>query len=319
MNNNDERRIIRWQKYILVFFLTLAVFSIGIILSKKFNNQRVENIDEIENNLYLNILSSEIQFSLLEEIGCKGITEKTILSSELRGLAKKIEFMENQLKDESDEFKNLKRKYELLQIKDYLLMKKLAKKCKLEPINILFFSSKMNEKMDDDSKKEFYVLKRLERDNPRLRVYYFDYDLPLSALRSLLIAKKVSGEKFPAIVINDKVYTGFQSLEKIQKLLPKLEIIDKKYLKYWDGEESRIEIQCSEDKQCKIEKGIFSACGFPVAINLENKEEEIKNFSQKEELLANKIKSSCASLKEFSDEVFCNKEHICEVRESKEK
>lgn len=218
----DNRREIKSKKYLLVFLLTLAIFISGIVLSNQFKTERIDNIKNIEESMYIDILSSEIQFALLEDLGCKGLTEKTVLSSELRDLSSKISFMEKDLKMNNNNFISLKKKYQLLQIKDYLLMKKLSRKCALNPINILYFYSNKDGSAED-SKKQAYVLEKLENDNPRLRVYYFDYDLPFAPVRTLLMSKKV-GEKMPAMVIENNVYVGFQGIGKIQKLIPKLEI-----------------------------------------------------------------------------------------------
>ena len=54
---------------------------------------------------------------------------------------------------------------------------------------------------------------------PELRVYSFDYDLPLSAVDSIKTIYKINNE-LPALVIEDKPYIGFKSVEDIEKLLP---------------------------------------------------------------------------------------------------
>ncbi len=308
-----NKRKINLRKYFLVFLITLTIFLIGFYIANQFNKKRIIDIKEVENTMSTDILSSEIQFSLLEEASCKGINEKTTLSQELKDLAKKLSYMEKKMGSKNKEVEALKKKYTLLQIKDILLMKKISKKCKLKPINILYFYS--NDKNDDDCKKEGYVLTRLSQDNPRLRVYTFDYDLDLGALKTLMSIKKVKGDKLPVLVIEDEVYSGFQSIEKIQKLLPKLKIIDKKYLKYSNGDNSDIEIQCAEKKQCKLEENIISC--YPTAMNIENSKEKVEKYNKKESIILETIDKNCVSLKEFGDKAFCNKDNICEVEEIK--
>jgi hypothetical protein len=287
----------------------------GIYISSVLNKNRVVNVEEVQDDLSTNILSSEVQFALLKESSCLGITEKTTLSNELKELAKKLSFMEITLGVNDKRVLSLKKRYTLLQIKDILLMKEISKKCNLKPINILYFYSNKEEECED-CKKQGYVLTKLSRDNPRLRVYSFDYDLDLPALKTLRLIKKVDS-KLPAIVINDKVYKGFQSIEKIQKLLPKLEIIEERYLKNFDGKDSKVQIQCSEDSQCEISQDIFSPCGFPKAINIENKKEDIDEFSERERELTDSIAIKCASLVDYTDKAFCNKGNLCEVEKKK--
>jgi hypothetical protein len=296
--------------------ISFAIFLTAFLLSTKIQEQRIEKLGDIESTIVIDTMSSDIQFALLGQASCKNINEKTTLSTELKDLARRLTFVEDGMKEKPKEFIDLKKRYTLLQIKDYLLMKELSKKCNLKPINILYFySNKKNECLD--CQKQGYVLTRLSRDNPRLRVYAFDYDLNLGALKTLIDLFEVKGEKLPVLVIEGKKYSGFKNLEDIQKLLPKLEIIEEKYLKHFNGEESKVQIQCSEDSQCEVNQDIFEPCGLPVAINTENKKEDIEKFSEKERELTNSINIKCASLIDYTDEAFCNKEHICEVKKIK--
>ena len=78
--------------------------------------------------------------------------------------------------------------------------------------------------------KESAVLSELRNKYPELRVYSFDYNLDLSALDTLKKIFKVDDKKLPAIYINDKLYTGFQSEEDILKALPELAKYEKERL-----------------------------------------------------------------------------------------
>ena len=69
--------------------------------------------------------------------------------------------------------------------------------------------------------RQGYVLTTLRQKYPNLRVYSFDYNVDVSALKALLGLYKIEDTKLPAIIINDeKVYTGFQALEDIEKQIP---------------------------------------------------------------------------------------------------
>lgn len=310
----EKRREVNLKKYFIIFFITASIFLTAFYFSNILNEKRLVNVSDVEDSMETNILSSEMQFALLKDVSCKGINEKTILSNELKDLAKKISFMEKSLGNKNSEVLKLRKKYSLLEIKDILLMKEIKKKCNLKPINILYFYSNKDEKCSD-CKKQGYVLTRLSQDNPRLRVYSFDYDLDLGALKTLKNIKKVDNKKLPILVLNDKVYSGFQSLEKIKKLLPKLEIIEKRYLKNFGDSDSKVEIQCAEDKQCKIENNIFNVCGRPIAINIKNNAKDIEEFSKVEKDLTKLVDIKCALLSDYKDEAFCSKENTCEVRE----
>src|SRR5574344_711577 len=124
MNNNDKKN--NWQRYIVVFLITLAIFLTGLWFSGFLNQKRIRQLQNIENTISLDLQSSEIQFSLLEELSCEDISSSTVLSSELNSLAEKLSYSESNIGIENEEVISLKKYYSLLQIKDYLLMKKIT-------------------------------------------------------------------------------------------------------------------------------------------------------------------------------------------------
>jgi len=136
-------------------------------------------------------------------------------------LADKISYSENNIGAEDVDVISLKKYYSLLEIKDYLLMKKIRERCGEKSIFILYFYKNDN---CDDCTKQGYVLTSLREKYPDLRVYSFDYNLDLSAIKAMVSIYKVQ-DNLPAIVINGKVYNGFKSIEEIEKTFPELESI----------------------------------------------------------------------------------------------
>ncbi|OHA16662.1 MAG: hypothetical protein A2825_03715 [Candidatus Taylorbacteria bacterium RIFCSPHIGHO2_01_FULL_43_120] len=206
-----------WNKYVISFVITSFIFFTAIVLSWHFNNRRLVNVRAIEDKISIDILSSETQFSLLAESSCKDVNT-TFLFQELNSLAEKIEYSEQNLRG-SEEIISLKKYYSLLQIKDYLLMKKVSERCQLDPIFIIYFYS--NKDNCPDCARQGYVLTSLRDKHPELRVYSFDYLLDLSALRALISIYKVP-DTLPALVLDEKTYTGFKSIEEIEKIIPEL-------------------------------------------------------------------------------------------------
>ena len=112
----------------------------------------------------------------------------------------------------------LKRYYSVLEIKDYLLTKKINQKCKGKLVPLLYFYTTANN--CTECIKQGYVLTELREKYPGLRVYSFDYSLDLSALKALIKIYKIEDTKLPAIVINEHTYTGFKTIEDIEKIEP---------------------------------------------------------------------------------------------------
>jgi glutaredoxin len=204
-----------WKKYLIVFFITLTIFASGLWLSNYLSNKKIDQMKEIESRISLDLMSSETQFNLLQEISCKDVSS-TVLSSELSSLARKITYSEENIGVENVDVISLKKYYSLLEIKDYLLMKKITDRCGKKFGFILYFYGNNDCK---DCIKQGYVLDSLSEKYPNLRVYSFDYNLDLSALKAMISIYKVPND-LPVIVVNGKSYSGLKTLEEIEKLIP---------------------------------------------------------------------------------------------------
>ena len=185
-----------WKKYVIVLFITSTIFISGLWLSNYLNNKKINQLKSIENNISLDLMSSETQFDLLQEQSCEDVSSGTILSSELNSLADKISYSENNIGIDNMDVISLKKSYSLLEIKDYLLMKKIRERCGENSIFILYFYKNDN---CNDCTKQGYVLTSLREKYPDLRVYSFDYNLDLSAIRTMISIYKVPDD-LPAIV-----------------------------------------------------------------------------------------------------------------------
>lgn len=212
------------RKYIIALIITGTIFATAFILSNSLSNMKLENVRDIENRVALDILSSETQFALLAETSCQDIGPG-FLSKELGSLGERLSYAENQGSFKDEDVENLKRSYFLLEIKDYLLMKRLSEKCKITPTFILYFYS--SEEECPDCEKMGYVLTALRDKYPDLRVYSFDYNYDLGAIQTLISIYKINPE-LPALIVNDKPYYGFRTLEAIEKEIPAIKRLDTK-------------------------------------------------------------------------------------------
>jgi hypothetical protein len=220
MENNN----INWKKYLFSFLITAIIFTTAIYLSNYFAEKKLDEIRNIQDKIAIDILSSETQFALLEESSCKEFGTGT-LSSELGNLEDKLAYTESERGHDDSEVVTLKKYYSLLEIKDYLLMNKISDKCKKTPLSIIYFYG--TDESCSDCEKEGYVLTHLRETYPELRVYSFDYDIDVSAVKTLISVNKVKKE-LPALIIKDKIYYGFQGVEDLEKIIPELKILKEK-------------------------------------------------------------------------------------------
>jgi len=202
---------------IIALGITIALAGTVAYTVNYLNRARVTELLAIEDQLSIDTLSLDTQFSLLEAAPCDSIASSTTLISELSNLGERLSYAENQLGSDNAQVIRLKEKYSLLEIRDYLITKKLAAACDTKPVIVLYFYSNTGDCPDCD--KAGYALSYLHDTYPTLRVYSFDYTLDLGALKTLITTMKVSGP-LPAFVINGKHSNGFTSLDDLEKQFP---------------------------------------------------------------------------------------------------
>jgi hypothetical protein len=210
-----------FNKYLVAFLITGAIFGTAIFASSALNGKKIEDVRSIEDRVALDILSSETQFALLEETSCRDIGPG-FLSKELGPLGERLSYADNQRGFNDEDLDSLKRSYFLLEIKDYLLMKRLTQKCNIKPTFILYFYS-TNERCED-CEKMGYVLTALRDKYPELRVYSFDYDFDLGAIETMVSINKVK-DQLPALIINGNPYYGFKTVEELETQVPAIKLL----------------------------------------------------------------------------------------------
>ena len=214
---DNPKKALDVKKYILVFLITSFVFVLGFWLSNIINSQKLSTINALRQELQLNVLSTETQFSILETAICENSSFST-LASELYEMGEKLSYMESRLGQHNPDVLRLKKYYSLLEIKNWLLVKKSKKECKAQLIPILYFYS--NRKNCPTCAKQGFVLTYLRNKYPFLRIYSFDYDLNLSAIDTIKSLYSLK-PKLPIIIVGEKVYYGFKDKDELEKILPK--------------------------------------------------------------------------------------------------
>lgn len=182
------------------------------------NQARVAELSVIEDQLSIDSLSLETQFSLLEAAPCDSSASSVTLTSELADFGSRLSYAENQLGSDNPQVIRLRERYSLLEIRDYLITKRLSESCRTKPVTVLYFYSNAGDCADCD--RAGYALSYLRNTYPALRVYSFDYNLDLGALKTFIAVAKVK-DTLPAFIINGKHYYGFTSLDDLEKQFPK--------------------------------------------------------------------------------------------------
>ena len=198
--------------------ITIALASTVAYTVNYLNRARVTELSAIEDQISIDTLSLDTQFSLLEAAPCDSAASSTTLTGELADLGGRLSYAESQLGTDNPQVVRLKDQYSLLEIRDYLITKQLAAACGTKPVIVLYFYSNAGDCGDCD--KAGYALSYLRNTYPSLRVYSFDYNLDLGALKTLIAVTKVR-DTLPAFVVNGKHSYGFTSLADLEKQFPR--------------------------------------------------------------------------------------------------
>lgn len=205
-----------WKKYVFTFLITAAIFITAIGISSWIDNSRVNEVKDMQDSISLSILSSETQFNLLKSAACDDLFGSD-LSKELGDMSDRLSYLESVGRWQDADVIALKQYYSILEIKDYILINS-ATQCKNKPVIVLYFY----QANCPDCDKQGDVLTYIRQHYPgNIRVYSFDYDLNVSAIKTLADIYKIK-EPLPGLVINGKTYSGFHSIEDIQAIAPEL-------------------------------------------------------------------------------------------------
>jgi len=213
-----------WNKYVLVFLITLGLFGVIYLAAEFLYSQRTGQIRAIEETINRSILESEIQYRLLADATCDtsdtNNSSNPLLIDEINRLAERLDLMESQRGTLDPEVVSLKKYYSLLQVRDFLFLRERERICNSKaPVIVYFYSNKGD---CDDCKKMGYILTSLREEYANLHIYAFDYNIGLSVVDTLKSIYKLNGN-LPAIVIDRKPYYGFVERDRILGLLPELE------------------------------------------------------------------------------------------------
>jgi hypothetical protein len=201
-------------KYLTVFAITTLVFIFGILVGNYFSSQKLEQIDDIGQQLKTDTTAMELQYELIAEDPCAHLNS-TPLADELYEMASKLDYMENRLGSDDPNVLELKRYYSLLELRHWLFMKKTNKECNKTSALIMFFYK--NEEDCDSCKEQGYILTWIRRNYKDVYVYSFDYTIQNAALDTLKKIYKIEGT--PTVVIDKDTYNNFMSRAEIEQIL----------------------------------------------------------------------------------------------------
>ena len=210
-----------WKRYIISFVVTIVFFILAFYLSNQLAQKKIDQVRVIQDKISTDILSTETRFILLGSSSCEHITSseefEAGLTEELAEMARRVKFMESQLGYDDERVRLIKNQYSLFQIKDYLLHRQIAERCGEEITTVLSFHNLEC----SDCKEQSIVLDEIHNNYPTVRIYWFDTDSNTPAVKTLVSMFDITTT--PTVVIGEKKYEGFQSIDILSKVFDDIE------------------------------------------------------------------------------------------------
>jgi len=210
-----DKRNINKGKYFVVFVLSTLIFLGGIFVGNNLSTRKLSKLSEIEQDMRIQIIGMELQYELLKENPC-GALNSTPLTKELYELSDRLNYMENNLGVNHPGVLRSKEYYSILELRQWLFLKKTNEECKRNNTLILYFYSNRDD--CDTCEEQGYVLTYIRNKYPNVRVYTFDINIDNIALNTLK-ELYIKSDELPVIIIDDKVYYGFKDREQIESII----------------------------------------------------------------------------------------------------
>lgn len=213
----NKKKSVDGQKYLLVFLMTLVVFMLGLYVGGYLTDKKLDSLDALQNRFRAETLGTEIQFDLVAENLCAGMNYSS-LNEELYALSEKLDFMESRLGTEDEGVLMLKEYHSLLQLRHWLLLKRMNEDCAYENQFIIYFYSNKGDCPSCENQGNVLTYMRKNHDN--LFVYPFDINIQNPALKALKEMFRLT-EETPTLIIGDEVYTGYMDRSSVEAELEK--------------------------------------------------------------------------------------------------
>ncbi len=141
------------------------------------------------------------------------------LGNQLADLRQEIDNLESQLGKSDPQVLEKRDEYIRLEMQHYALWKELG--CEKEVLAIMFFYSNNPAYVFGSEKQNKALSELLDKYGPdKIKIYYIDSEFDLDSIKEL--KDRYGIETYPTLVINDRLYTGFKSMQDIETIMNKV-------------------------------------------------------------------------------------------------
>jgi hypothetical protein len=209
------KRMLSTGRYLQTLIIAVSILMLGFFLGFYTSEIKMQSMLSRYDDIRLKITGAMLQGSILEGELCN-YDVLSMTGKEKVNLGREVQAMEDMRGKTDEQVRRLREDYSLLSLNQLLLVEKWNKECNRNISVIIFFYS--NTKNATESEEQGFVLDYIYEKYPdKISTYVFDIDIDNPAVSVLM--KKYNVSVIPTLVINEKVYVGFQPREKVERLI----------------------------------------------------------------------------------------------------
>lgn len=209
------RKRIKTSRYVAAIAVTIVIFLLGYLVSTELNMNKLNKLTNLEQDIRIDSLSSELLLQLVQEDLCASINV-TSYTEELSNYGRRVTYLESLYGYDSEETIRLKNYYSLLAIRHYMISDSINKKCNKDTPLVMYFYTNYG---CADCEDQGLVLTNVHRNYPFFNIYSFEYMLNNSATDYIKDRYDITPDRLPALIIDGEVYYGFQSKDTLIKVM----------------------------------------------------------------------------------------------------
>jgi len=207
--------MVKKQRFTSVLLLLIIVFILGVIAGNNLANGQSSSIDDFLKQSELSTDSYLLEQQLFKGLEKDCDLEKirlADLSQELWQLGKLLGEETSQKDLEPERYEYLKKKYHLMQLRTFLLYKRLNDECEQQSDVILFYFSKNN----PESQEQGEILDGIvEKQDVTVFAVELNYSKEIEFVERYYVIKEA-----PSLVINfETIKEGLTQAEEIEELI----------------------------------------------------------------------------------------------------
>jgi len=212
------------SRYILAFFVTVVIFLLGFLLGITISSGKIEYIESLYKRQTADLESLQFQYAFLDTLKndsspnetCSAISAILENNLKLLGPAQdKLEGYEMSGDVNNEDYRIVKRKYMIANLRYWLLAQKSKEVCNSDLVSILYFYTQDCGVCKDQG----FILSQLKNifeDN----LLIFPMDASITEEPTIdILRRKYKIYHFPSLVIEGKTFEGFLSKNEILSLI----------------------------------------------------------------------------------------------------